>query len=359
MYLIPDELKYELKEKTGGLLKENSKEIQLFCPYCDDAYRRPNPKHGHLYIGKENLLFICFRCGEKGHLFKLLNYLQIPPEKYFKGSDLKRIKIISKISRTELREKNNETNFLKNNEIEIFGIKFPKHKNFVFLKIRETKSEEVEKTKKYIFKRTGIENFNLFFSLNFFPWIDSVLFFNLKNFLFQIRFLSEKMKSKYFFVLNKILDINNLTPLEKYFGYYLNFEKRLGDKNFHDLVFAEGAFDIINIFQKNRKNYFGDFISIRGSFYQKVLSEFLFFNFNFRNLIFYLDGDINERKLIYRLRNEIKKFVKFYFSHFSEVPEFYKKGKLILIKNPLFKDFGEIKNYSEKIIFDEKISELI
>jgi hypothetical protein len=72
MDLIPDELKEELKIKTGGLLKENSTEIQLFCPYCDDAYRKPNPKHGHLYIGKHNLLFICHRCQTKGTIFKLL-----------------------------------------------------------------------------------------------------------------------------------------------------------------------------------------------------------------------------------------------------------------------------------------------
>lgn len=59
-------------KSISSLYKDLGNEIQIFCPYCNDAVRKPNPTHGHLYISKTQPVFICFRCGTSGSLYKLL-----------------------------------------------------------------------------------------------------------------------------------------------------------------------------------------------------------------------------------------------------------------------------------------------
>jgi len=64
-------------QSISTLLKQvRSHEYQLFCPYCNDAHRKPNPRHGHLYVlidtDTHTYLFHCFRCDASGHLTKLL-----------------------------------------------------------------------------------------------------------------------------------------------------------------------------------------------------------------------------------------------------------------------------------------------
>lgn len=53
---------------------ERSGEINLLCPYCNDATRkaRSSIKHGHLNINMSYPVFYCFRCTASGTLTKLL-----------------------------------------------------------------------------------------------------------------------------------------------------------------------------------------------------------------------------------------------------------------------------------------------
>jgi hypothetical protein len=60
-------------KKISNLYKQiNDKEIQIFCPYCNDATRKHNPTHGHLYLSVHSPVFHCFRCNASGVLTKLL-----------------------------------------------------------------------------------------------------------------------------------------------------------------------------------------------------------------------------------------------------------------------------------------------
>jgi len=45
---------------------------ECFCPYCDDATRYFNPKHGHFKIASSFPYGHCFRCGKKVSLYKFL-----------------------------------------------------------------------------------------------------------------------------------------------------------------------------------------------------------------------------------------------------------------------------------------------
>ena len=56
------------------IYSERSGEINLLCPYCNDATRkaRSSIKHGHLNINMTYPVFYCFRCTASGILTKLL-----------------------------------------------------------------------------------------------------------------------------------------------------------------------------------------------------------------------------------------------------------------------------------------------
>lgn len=319
MFYISDELKEELKFRTGGLLKETNEEIQLFCPYCDDAYRRPNPKWGHLYIGKENLLFYCHRCGAKGHIVKLLRDLGISPSKYF-SREIVSLNLNSVIKEKSLAQKE-QFNFKSNNL-------------FLFLREKEKFSDEIN----YIIKRTGI-NYEIFFPMY------GISIFE-KN---KIHFFNKDEKNKIEIVLYRNLQETNNDgkKLPKYFKISKNKNFMLKRVfNFLDLeriIFSEGTFDTINLF-RNLKFKNSLFVSVQGSYYQKIFETY-FLKFPFVNEFhFFLDKDINEKKLFFRLRFILDKIVKNI--------KIENKKKIIFYKNPKFKDYGEINFFDYKKIFE-------
>jgi len=306
---IPDELKEELKIKTGGLLKENEKELQLFCPFCDDAYRKKNPKWGHLYIGKENLLFYCHRCGEKGHLIKLLSYLNINPNRYFSKEQIVLNQTVKKV---ETGDKNLSSVSLS----QIFN----------FYREKDKFKTEIE----YVEQRTGINP-------NFFI-------------LYGITVL-EKQKIHFFTKSNKTVNLvlfRNLNPKFKLRykkisknDFWLKTAARWSE--IEKIIIAEGVFDVINIFRQiNFKNSF--YVASLGNYYQKTFEKY-FFKFPFvKEFHFFLDNDINEKKLFFRLKTIIEKFHQNNF--------FISKKKIIFYKNPRFKDFGEIQKFDYEKKFE-------
>jgi len=323
---VPDELKEELKNKTGGLLKENEKEIQLFCPYCDDAYRKPNPKWGHLYIGKENLLFYCHRCGAKGHLINLLKYLNINPQKYFDQKFLF-LNFSSKfIVENSIQNKNYEKGDLS---------KINKNNPFLFLLKRENFLNEIN----YVIKRTHLKIPEIFpdYGVSIFER-NKIHFFN-KSFndgklflrLIQFRNLDKNIKIRY----KKFSD-------EKYF---LIFKKINNELEITDLIISEGPFDNINLAGLFFPNYKERllYIALTGSYYQRAVREFILKYPQIKKIHLFLDSDINEKRLYYRLKNEIDKIY--------SVIHFIHKKEIILYKNPIHKDYGEIDKFNYTEIF--------
>ena len=67
-----DEIIIHLKSISSVFKKESSGWYSIFCPYCDDAVRKLNPKHGHFHLAPSYPYGHCFRCGIKVGLDKLL-----------------------------------------------------------------------------------------------------------------------------------------------------------------------------------------------------------------------------------------------------------------------------------------------
>lgn len=63
-----------LKFISPNMFKENSGEIIIHCPFCDDANRPRASNHGHCYLAKNSPVFNCFRCDASGTLIKLLTF---------------------------------------------------------------------------------------------------------------------------------------------------------------------------------------------------------------------------------------------------------------------------------------------
>ena len=59
-------------KRLSHIFNNKKSEIEMFCQYCDDATRKSNIQHGHLYLSIDNPVFHCFRCGASGTLPKLL-----------------------------------------------------------------------------------------------------------------------------------------------------------------------------------------------------------------------------------------------------------------------------------------------
>ena len=59
-------------QHLSGLFKDKGSHYMMFCQFCNDATRKPNPTHGHLYVSKSLPVFHCFRCGVSGTLLRLL-----------------------------------------------------------------------------------------------------------------------------------------------------------------------------------------------------------------------------------------------------------------------------------------------
>jgi len=319
--MIPDELKFELKEKSGGLLKENSNEIQIFCPYCDDAYRKPNPKWGHLYIGKNNLLFFCHRCGAKGHLIKLLKDLEIDYTKYFRPEQIKgalSVKV-SSISGAPISSQ--------------IAIQDP----YEFLRNPDKFLTEID----YIYKRTNLEpHLFKFYGIGILK--NEILFKNLdsENWLI-VRYINQKSKIRY----KKLVSDNALV-----FSYYYLKHRKYEIPEINSLIVAEGTFDIVNIFN-TIPGFKGYYVSSFGKYYQRAVSEFLIYAPNIKEVHIFLDSDIVLEKLSYLLKKHLRVKI---------APIFKKMGvskivKINFYKNPKFKDFGEISHFDYEKINDVEV----
>ena len=225
----------------------SSNEIQIHCPFCDDASRKNAASHGHLYISTDKCVFHCFRCGMSGSVVKLLIYTS------FDDNDV--IKLLSQ---------NINYKFIKN--ITVKNLKLDNVINKIINingKFTIDQPKLFNKYKYYIFKRIGeyidFTNYLIAPTITIDKYKKQTLscqFYNANFELITTRFIDSRFRYQ--------KNSNNL--------YY--FQKKDFDK-YKEITITEGAFDAINLdlYNNNFKNNF--FISMHGKKYVKTIEDLI------------------------------------------------------------------------------------
>jgi 5S rRNA maturation endonuclease (ribonuclease M5) len=270
--LIDQKVKNILKQYSN-VYKETSggKEIQIFCPYCGDAFRKNNPRWGHLYISTDTGLFYCHRCNEKGTLYKLLLDLGVDDEEVL--SKLRKyFKVHKQISSKEIRN----IDFITNS-IEKFNEKISK---VDYYELWYKYTDEYN----YLVNRIDVEDLDLFYYYRLTPDNNSIVF-NDYEFNEILRRLIKSKHKRY----KKVQD--------KYYSIY---------KTEYNILIAEGPFDIINIDLYLNYDAFTK-IAIGGKNYISALTE-LYLYTNIKNLIIMVDNDIDVNKFYKYIIKQIHRY---------------------------------------------------
>jgi len=270
-------------KSISNYYKETSKEIIIYCAYCDDA-TRVKADHGHLYISQSAPVFNCFRCSSSGNLVRLLidtgfndeeilNYLS-QFIKYKTTKDYYRTK--KKVAKL----KQIQENIIKKN-LE-FESKFP---------------DKFEIYKNYLYSRLGVVDFsNFLISPTFFNNNLSCMFTNSDNEDVVLRLINPTSEFKHHL---------NTESSGRYYFQERNFE------NISKVVLAEGQFDILNLYLYSSAFKNSYFISLSGKKYSSaiealILEDFLIGDLEI-NMIF--DSDVkNYNTYIYRARLLAKQY---------------------------------------------------
>lgn len=208
-------------ESSSTIFEDKHNEFVMFCPYCDDATRKANPNHGHLYISKNQPVFRCFRCDQSGHLLKLLIDLNFDDSEILQSiSELLHFNYKKNhFSQTQLKHRYDTTDSHLQciSSISQFNKKHPAEWDIIL---------------KYILHRCGNIILDEFFIYPYFKNnIVGCEFRNSKNQLCNTRLINGNyryLKTEDNLPLYYFQNINKLE-------YYTNF------------VFTEGVFDCINM----------------------------------------------------------------------------------------------------------------
>ncbi len=257
----------------------NNEQIQIHCPFCDDAERKNASNHGHLYIQTEECIFHCFRCEASGTLLKLLI-----------STEFKDYEVIQELSN------NIQYSFTK----DYYNIKTS---NNQIDKLRHTIKQKLlyksqhqpnvyKQFKNYLFYRLG-ENINYEDFLISPGNLNNTLscdFYNVESELILQR--STLFNTNFRFKINK-------TSSQLYYFQSRDFNK------YSRIVLTEGPFDLLNLYLYS--HVFKDciFFSISGKKYTSVIEKLIYqdlFIGNYQiNLIF--DSDVkNHQSFIYKAK---------------------------------------------------------
>lgn len=236
---ISDKLVNDIKSKTGIAYYNNSStEIITLCPKCEKDRFNTNRKHGHLYIGVDNLLFNCFRCNYKGFINKLLIEFSLNIENYFNDIDFK--KDWKKVD----SDRWIETDKLFKYKIPILDL--------------ETYNNKYEYLKSRL--HFNYENFLNEHKEDLIFDIES--FLNLNNIEFENENLLKYLQSNFLGFLTKMgsfIICRNIDPNSNFKHYKINLNKNLYFKDFYgkqlndiknddinNIILTEGIFDLLN-----------------------------------------------------------------------------------------------------------------
>ncbi len=264
-------------------------EIQILCPFCDDATRANASNHGHLYIETEQHVFYCFRCDASGTLLKLLISTEFQDRSII---ELLASQIKYNFSKDYYKVKTKKQNIIKIKNNILFHIN-----NFI-----KNDVNNYIKFQKYIHYRIGegIDYSNFLINPNYINNELCCSFNNLDNELITDRFINPNYKWR--FKLNQ-----NSSGI--YFFQNKNFEQ------YQRIVLTEGPFDCLNLYLYN--SLFSDciFFSISGKKYisviEKLILEDLLIGCYEINLIFDKDNYAYKsflykaKLLVHQLNNDI------------------------------------------------------
>lgn len=269
-------------QSQSNIFEDKNKEYVMFCPFCDDATRKQNPDHGHLYVAKHEPVFNCFRCGTSGHIIKLLTYLEF--------DDTETIKKLSEVLNFNFK-KNNFNFKQKNVQKHIFSTFKNKIINY-YLNFKKENPDFYNQFLNYMNERIG--NVNL---INFF--VIPIIHYKFGLCCQFYNSLGEKTSSR-IITNNSNLRYLKDKNVKKYFiqNYFLLDE-------FDEFTFLEGPFDLINSYLYNNEFNGGFYFAINGKYFNTkienfIINELMMGSYKI-NII--LDDDDNYKKLEYSLYN--------------------------------------------------------
>ncbi|MEM3453217.1 MAG: hypothetical protein QW835_06300 [Candidatus Hadarchaeum sp.] len=241
--------------KISPLFRVIGREIMIFCPYCGDAHRKPDPKHGHLYISMDVPVFHCFRCNTSGHLNRLLS-----------DTD------------SEIRIEDGVRQFKVSNLFCSDPKEFCLAETMDFAK---KNSRKFEKFISYMAERFGCRHGHLDLSTFLIcpELIDGALYATFYNFEGKP-------------IISRSID-SSCRYRKRSPGFYF-FQEPVFDV-YRELVIAEGPFDIISLYLYNRDFSNCFFVAACGKRYSGVVEHFLpdlLFGRHSIHMVF--DKDVNE-----------------------------------------------------------------
>lgn len=252
MFNIEDypDIIFHLKSISNICSKENSGWYSIFCPYCDDATRKFNPRHGHFHISSSYTFCHCFRCGKRVSLYNLL------VDTKFKNEEiLSKIKAIGNFTynhqKTILYEKQTEINKLYSNLL----------KSYIWMQCN--KPNELHIIKKYLEKR--------FLEINPIPFLIHPTLYNNKEPAIQFFNFSG------YSVVTRLINNPSMRYINKNKNQLYYFQDILSIDEKQNIIITEGPIDLINAYNYcnifNRDNSF--YIAINGIHYKKSIIDII------------------------------------------------------------------------------------
>lgn len=269
------------------MYKRMSNEIQILCPFCDDALRSKASQHGHCYLSIASPIFNCFRCSASGTLIGLLlqtgfddretiayigQFIKINFTKdYYKFKSRKDLAAINDIKKKLL---NVNLNFKKYNKDQ-----FTIYQN-------------------YLNKRIGdVDYLDFLMCPNIYQNYLIIKFFNYINENILLRYVNNPNR--------RYINNNNTSGLY----YFQNID--LNNK-YNKVTICEGPFDVINLYLYNEVFKDNLFIAIRGKNYlsvvEKLVLEYMLLDKYEINIVF----DNDYLKSSNRVLKSIKTLVQIY-----------------------------------------------
>lgn len=276
-----------LQNISPGMFESRGTHYMMFCQFCDDATRKQNPEHGHLYVSKDLPVFYCQRCGAAGTILKLLIYTGFEDEEclnyissFLKYKFVKDYYNVKKLKKSKSKKTDIEKRIIQN-----------------IREIKKTNIDDYNRFLNYTYNRIGNSNF-LYFLIS--PgYIKIRTKQNAELVFFSCWFNNHDG----YFSTARIIDQNQYFRFKNsgqnhiYYFQEMNFEK------YDTITLTEGPFDIINtyIYNSNFQNQNTFFASVNGKKFisnieKFVIQELLLGNYEI-NIIFDNDDWSHETTL--------------------------------------------------------------
>jgi hypothetical protein len=233
-----------LKSISSRYHKHTSGWIEIFCPWCNDAIRKSNPSHGHLYISPTAPFVNCFRCETKANLSKLLL-----------DTGFQDFEILSYLKQTSNITYQTSKKLIKNNSYLIVKNEIIKQYEF----FENNYPVQYNQFKEYIYYRClDINPIDFFLAPTLINNLVAVQILNSDGVVTNTRLVTPFKSKRY------------IKPPTPSLYYFQNIDNII---DYTDIIFTEGAFDLINTFSFNNtfdKHSFH--IAINDSNYKSALT---------------------------------------------------------------------------------------